>query len=283
MEIPATLYFSCWSLISITYLALGFKFLDEEKVRVFPPLPMFFFKRFLAISVVHSSAYRRDNEKQGTIIYCWISFAILYYPIHFHLPFGPYPFWPVFCFGVSAAIIIWWWLGLYRYGEPIDFLIRSMMLVIGDGKYFPACVLGIAAATAYATSGRNPDNRFGRPVLWSWNGNNVNSTVQFAVAMFGSILFQQYVKFTSFHHVVAFLFFVGAWIGCLALLMSPSALGIFDFLLSNVMVGCTVNEFGLRGATWFAYFATVILFFLHRKLEYQDDAILLGGLRILPT
>ncbi|KAK6137456.1 hypothetical protein DH2020_028813 [Rehmannia glutinosa] len=91
--------------------------------------------------------------------------------------------------------------------------------------------------------------------------------IEFAVGMVGTILFQNFFRLTSFDHVLAFLYLAVSWLGNLALFRASSDLGVFNFLLGNVIVGCTVSQFGLRGTTWIAYGASILLYGLRLKLE----------------
>lgn len=44
-------------------------------------------------------------------------------------------------------------------------------------------------------------------------------------------------------------------------------LGVFNFLVGNVVVGCTVSQFGLGGTTWYAYVAALVLYGLQLVVE----------------
>ncbi|GFP99294.1 hypothetical protein PHJA_002073500 [Phtheirospermum japonicum] len=91
--------------------------------------------------------------------------------------------------------------------------------------------------------------------------------IEFAVGMVGTILFQNFFRVTSFDHVLAFLYLAVSWLGNLALLQASGDFGFFNFLLGNVIVGCTVSQFGLRGTTWIVYGASILLYGLRLKLE----------------
>ncbi|KAK4477932.1 hypothetical protein RD792_017197 [Penstemon davidsonii] len=61
---------------------------------------------------------------------------------------------------------------------------------------------------------------------------------------------------------------VSAWLANIALLRpSCGDFGIFTFLLMNVIVGCSVSQFGINGTTWLAYGASVFLHGLRLILE----------------
>lgn len=91
--------------------------------------------------------------------------------------------------------------------------------------------------------------------------------IEFMIGMVGTILFQNFFRLTTFDHVLAFLFLAVAWLGNLALLRAAGDFGVLNFLLGNVVVGCTVSQFGLRGTTWVAYGASVVLYGLRLKLQ----------------
>ncbi|KZV16095.1 thioredoxin family protein [Dorcoceras hygrometricum] len=91
--------------------------------------------------------------------------------------------------------------------------------------------------------------------------------IEFAVGMVGTVLFQNFFKLTTFNHVVAFLYFAVVWLANLALLRPASDLGVFNFLLANVVVGCTVSEFGFQGTTLIANGASVLLYGLRVELQ----------------
>lgn len=91
--------------------------------------------------------------------------------------------------------------------------------------------------------------------------------IEFAVGMVGTILFQNFFKITTFNHVLAFLYFAVVWLANLALVRAASDLGVFNFLLANVVVGCTVSDFGFQGTTWIAYGASVLLYGLRVELQ----------------
>lgn len=90
--------------------------------------------------------------------------------------------------------------------------------------------------------------------------------IEFVVAMM-HYSFPEFFKLTSFNQVVAFLHLAVAWLANLALMQVSWDAGVFNFLLSNVVVGCTVSQFGLRGTSWLAYGASVLLYGLRIKVE----------------
>lgn len=105
---------------------------------------------------------------------------------------------------------------------------------------------------------------------------NHGRVTEFAIGMAGTIIFQNYFRLTSFDHVLAFLYLAVAWLANLAMLLCPCDLGIFNFILGNVIVGCTVSEFGLRATTWVVYGTCILLYKLRVMLEALS--IVDGGL-----
>ncbi|KAL8556838.1 hypothetical protein ACS0TY_004346 [Phlomoides rotata] len=91
--------------------------------------------------------------------------------------------------------------------------------------------------------------------------------VEYGIGMMGSVLFQYYFKLTSFKHVVPFLYLAVMWVANLTMLGVSSDLGVFNFVLGNVVLGSTVSQLGLRGTTWFAYGACLVLYGLRLKLQ----------------
>ncbi|XP_075516028.1 uncharacterized protein LOC142550869 [Primulina tabacum] len=103
--------------------------------------------------------------------------------------------------------------------------------------------------------------------VFNFNRSKVKKWVEFAFGMAGTILFQYFFRITSFHQVVTFLYLAVAWLAIIVLVSSSHDVGVFNSLLGNVLVGCTVSEYGLRGTTWIAYGAAVVLYGLKVKLE----------------
>ncbi|KAH6761112.1 hypothetical protein C2S52_008230 [Perilla frutescens var. hirtella] len=116
-----------------------------------------------------------------------------------------------------------------------------------------------------ATAAHDQDNRILSELkrIMEKNGN----VIEFSIGMAGTILFQYFFRLTSFDHVVAFLYFAVAWLANLAVLLCRRDFGVFNFFLSNVIVGCTVSEFGVGRTTWLAYAAALLLYILRVKLE----------------
>lgn len=268
MEIPALTYFSCWSLISITSLKLGFISLHKEASHI-SPLTIFLLKRFLAICVCHSSTYalvhRSDATPTNHLKLSVLGFSFLFYV---YISWGPMPLGLVLLYSSVVTTI----LGRGDTGLSIDFFIRSItfsLRVEGD-TFFPVFVLvtafftaGVAAIFDGIYSHREESNRSNR-------GENEKPSmkrrmVELTASVLASLAFHMVVRFESLSHVLAFLWFAVAWLGCIALTMAPCDLGVSHLLVCNVLVGC-VNRFGLSGPTWFAYAAAVVLFVLHSKL-----------------
>ncbi|KAL3635544.1 hypothetical protein CASFOL_020091 [Castilleja foliolosa] len=94
--------------------------------------------------------------------------------------------------------------------------------------------------------------------------------VVFGIGMVGTICFQSFFRLTTVDHVVAFLYLAVAWLGNLAMLQTKGGdLGVFDFLLGNAVVGCTVGQYGMRGTTWVAFGAACLLYGLRLGIEAE--------------
>lgn len=91
--------------------------------------------------------------------------------------------------------------------------------------------------------------------------------IEFAIGMVGALLFQNFFRLTSFNQVAAFLYLAVAWLAILVLLRASYDFGVLNFLLGNVVVGCTVSQLGLRSTTWLACAASLLLYGLRLKLE----------------
>lgn len=278
MEIPALLYFSCWSLISISFLGFGFKALDKQKSQI-SPLIIFLLKRFLAICVCHSSTYalvhRPDANNTSLINHLKISILGFSFPLYVYIMSGPVPLSLVLSYAFLVTAILLIFMRAQDFGLSVDFLVRSIIfsLRVQNDRFFAVFVLvtafftaGIAAifdglfSDQKGSNGTEPETRLVEKY------SKKRKIVEFGAPIVASIVFQVLVRFTSLSHVVAFLCFAVAWLGCLALTMARFDLGVFDLLVCNVLLGC-VNQFSLYGPTWFAYAASVVLFVLHSKVK----------------
>ncbi|PIN03731.1 hypothetical protein CDL12_23742 [Handroanthus impetiginosus] len=265
MEIPATLYFSCCSLITVTFLVIGFNSLDNQK-HEFSPLLVLLLKQFLAISVCHSSSYaliHRPGANTSLVNHFKVSILGFSLPLYVHIVSGHVPLIHLLSYAVLAICFFFFFTTPSSIGFYVDFLIRFVVFSFSfraqRDKFFPIVVLVASfftAAIAAIFDGLSSDPKDFK----------TSKKVKLGASILASIIFQILVKFTSFSHVVAFLCFCVVWLGCLAMVMPLSDLGVFDFLLHNVLIGC-VNAFGLYGPTFFAYCASVVLFVLHSKLE----------------
>ncbi|GER38875.1 oxygen-dependent choline dehydrogenase [Striga asiatica] len=107
----------------------------------------------------------------------------------------------------------------------------------------------------------------GSRALSAFMGRRVGKLVRFGVGMVGTVLFQNFFRLTTFGHVVAFLYLAVAWLANMACLGVAGDFGVLNFLIGNVIVGCTVNQFGLHGTTWVAYVASLVLYGVRLGLE----------------
>lgn len=99
------------------------------------------------------------------------------------------------------------------------------------------------------------------------NKSKVRQWVDFMVGTAVAIIFQNLFRITSFQQVVPFIYLAVAWLANTVLFWVSHDFGILDFLLGNVIVGCTASEDGLGGTTWVAYGVAVVLYGLRVKLE----------------
>ncbi|KAL3652669.1 hypothetical protein CASFOL_002350 [Castilleja foliolosa] len=94
----------------------------------------------------------------------------------------------------------------------------------------------------------------------------IGKVVGFAVGMAGSVLFQSFVGLTSLDHVVAFIYLEVMWVANVALLGICGDFGVLNFLIGNVILGCTASQFGLGCTTWLAYGSSLVLYGLRLYL-----------------
>ncbi|KAL3849607.1 hypothetical protein ACJIZ3_011489 [Penstemon smallii] len=271
MEIPTLLYFSFWSIVSIAFLGLGFMALDEQKTEV-SPIFMFLLKRVLAIFVCHSSTYalvHRPGANVTLLNHLKLSTLGFSFPLYVYFVLGAIPLKLILCYAFLVIVCLFLLTGSLDFALSIDFFVRAIIFSIGSkgDRFFPLFVLvsafitaGVAAVQDEISSGPEA------------NGEKVEKLprkkkiVEFAVFVVCSLVFQFFVRFTSFGMVLAFLCFAAAWLSCLAVVMPRRDFGVFDLLVYNVLI-CCVNQFGLSGPTLFAYVVFVILFILHSKLQ----------------
>ncbi|KAL0329793.1 UNVERIFIED_CONTAM: hypothetical protein Sradi_4966000 [Sesamum radiatum] len=234
--------------------------------------------------------FRLSEVKSAAYEWWWISghtfhdsqyFPWMCYPVSALMNFFIVPF--------GGCYLTW----KQKAGMGIHMALESSLYVISlnSTKFFPGLVILISLFTSAlwaALSGLDPlscvsgdlfsgDVRFQN--LLSLAGKRLSATfqvltekktgkfIEFAVGMVGTVLFQNFFKLMSFSQVEAFLYLAVGWVANLALLGVSCDFGVFHFLLGNVIVGCTVSQFGLRGTTWLMYGASLLLFGLRLKLE----------------
>ncbi|KAL9171337.1 hypothetical protein ABFS82_04G202800 [Erythranthe guttata] len=284
MEIPALVYFSCWSIITATFLSLGFKSLNHhEQINNnkphFSPLLIFLLQRFLTTSVCHSSTYSLVHRPHHSIITSLtthlkltvIGFSLPSYlyvvsgrPIQLHLILA-YAF-------VIITIFHFFFIGDGKevdFGLYVDFLVRLTVFSLTLDKrdrFFPVFVAGVSFLTAGLSAAMfDVDNRE-TAVVGSTEMERRMRFVGIGFSILAGVAFQVFLRIKLFGDVVGFLCFGVAWLGCVAMVMPCRDFGVLDWFVCNVLVGC-VNEFGLYGPTWFAYAASVVLFVLHPKVR----------------
>ncbi|XP_011080963.1 uncharacterized protein LOC105164097 [Sesamum indicum] len=259
MEIPRWSYFLFWATIGVVFSRLGFNALDKTELsNAVPPPVLSFFKHSLAISTAYSSIHAflfsppRKPINKWILLYAVIIWIVIYYPVSTQE--GP---------DHKTALIA-------------HLAVGSSMLLVGDRKKFlPCAVSSIALLISVPCLAMSENETFHKLMRLVARANTVvlslkeksGKLTEFAVGMVGTILFQNFFRLTSFNHVVAFLYFAVGWLANLALLRPSDDLGIFNFLLSNVVVGCTVSQFGLRPTTWLVYGGSILLFGLRLKIQ----------------
>lgn len=272
MEIPALFYFSFWSIISIASLKLGFIALERESSTI-SPLVIFLIKRFLAVCVCHSSTYALVHRfgANNTSLLNHFKLSTLGFSFLFFV--WPLPLKFVLCYAFVFMASVSALAPTVETGLCLDFVVRSVVfsLEVRDDPLFPFFVLVAAFFTAGLAgifegfySGSNWSDRETGPV-------EVYSTrrkiAQFIGTTLAAVAFQMSVKFESPSHVLAFLWFLVAGLGCTALTMGRFELGLFDRMVCSVLLSCT-NRFGLSfGPTWLAFGVSTVLFVLHPKVK----------------
>ncbi|KAL1557679.1 hypothetical protein AAHA92_08230 [Salvia divinorum] len=290
MEISALLYFSCWSLITITSLKLGFQSLVIESPTI-SPLIIFSLKRILAVRVCHSSTYalvhRRGASNASLFDHLKLSllgFAFLFYVSIFLRPI-PLPLVLSYSFVVAVAISL---ATTVDAGLLVDFIVRSVTFSLdaGNDSFFTPFVLVVAFFTsgmsALIHDGFSSGSGYGSdrtgPEIGPVEASKKMKAFKFIASMSVPFAFQLLVRLESFDHVLTFLWFAVAWFGCIVLTMGRSELGIFYSLICTVVAGCTM-QFGISGPTWLVNAASVVLLALHdilmtARFLHGRDAVL---------
>lgn len=288
MEIPAWSYFFFWAAIGVVFSRLGFNALDKTDLsNSISPLILSLFKHSLAISASYSPIHAfLFSQPLKPVSKCTILFTIIIW-ITIYYPGGSLPLWYFLMFTfynfINFCLVLCEpSLPSSRIGSEsktafiVHLAVGSSMVLVGNQKNFFRCAVpSIALLISASCLATSENETFGKLVSLAARANGVLSRlkerngefIEFAVGMVGTILFQNFFKLTSFNHVVAFLYFAVAWVANLALVRPSDDLGIFGFLLSNVIVGCTVSQFGLRGTTWLVYGASLLLFGLRLKIQ----------------
>lgn len=269
MEIPALLYFSFWSLISMASLKLGFITLERENSTI-APFIVFLIKRSLAVFVCHSSTYalvHRFGANNASLLNHF-KLSILGFPFLFYV--CPLPLRFVLCYACAFVTVVSLLIPTLETGSCIDFVVRSIVfsLEVGNDASFPIFVLvaafftaGLAGISGGVDSGSNQEIK---PVeVCSKN----SKTLRFIATTVAGLVLQMLVRFESLGHMSAFLWFLVAWLGCAALTMDRFDLGLFDLMVNHLLIGCTIR-FGISfGPTWLAFGVSVLLFMLHPKVR----------------
>ncbi|XP_020550100.1 uncharacterized protein LOC110012115 [Sesamum indicum] len=288
MEIPAWAYYFIWATIGVVSSRLGFNALDKiDLSNSISPLVLSIFKHSLAVSACYSSIHPfLFSPPLKPISKCVILFTIIiwitiYYPgaslpLWYFLMFTWYNF-ICFCFAMFDPRLPSTLIGSgCKSAFIVHLVVGSSMVLVGDQKKFFRCsVPSIVLLLSFSCLATSESETFHKLLSLATRASGILSRlkernrefIEFAVGMVGTILFQNFFKLTSFNHVVAFLYFTVTWLANLALVRPSDDHGIFGFLLTNVIVGCTVSQFGLRGTTWLVYGASLLLFGLRVKIQ----------------
>ncbi|KAK4435326.1 hypothetical protein Salat_0696000 [Sesamum alatum] len=232
----------------------------------FPELSSFAdrFALFLVYTFFHSE------------LFPWMCFPVSTFINFFLIPYGGYYLTREQKSGIRIHMAVESSLYLVR-GNSTKFFPVMVLLTSLITSAFWAALSGLDPITILSGDSLSGDVRFQN--LLSLAGKKLTDTfrvlkekktgkfIEFAVGIGGTVLFQNFFRLTSSSQVEAFLYLAVAWVANLTLLGVSCDFGVFNFLLGNVIVGCTVSEFGLRGTTWFAYGASLLLFGLRLKLE----------------
>ncbi|KAG6384562.1 hypothetical protein SASPL_155620 [Salvia splendens] len=271
MEISASLYFSCWSLITITSLKLGFQSLELQSSTI-SQLIIFSLKRILAVRVCHSSTYalvHRHGANNASLFdhlrLSVLGFSFLFYASIF---LRPIPLTLVLSYAFAVTIIISL-VTATETGLLIDFIVRSVLappLIHDDFS---------SGSGPTGSDQTGPGGREIGPV----EASKKMKVFKFIASTFVVFAFQLLARLESLDHVLTFLWLAVAWLGCDALTMSRFESGIFYSLICTVVAGCTVR-FGLTGSTCLVNVASVILLALHDilltvRFLHGRDAVLL--------
>ncbi|GER38876.1 O-Glycosyl hydrolases family 17 protein [Striga asiatica] len=304
MEIPAWWYLCFWPLISITFLQLGLDSLDRTDLSdsVHPAI-MSLLKYSLATFISCSSTSALVLAARLYIPvdhrYLW-TFTLPFCLIPYLYNPADYPVIIAFLYALALYTTLFLVppLGFY---PPLTKLLASwysmlVCIMFSSYKLYP-CYLYLffilnfllnSAADCYLTAngsinmGIHMTTAFYPPVVMilshyagalrlepftAFMRRRVGRLARFGVGMVGTILFQNFFRLTTFGHVVAFLYLAVAWVANLACVGVRDDFGVLNFLIGNVIVGCTVNQFGLHGTTWVAYGASLVLYGVRLGLE----------------
>ncbi|KAL7115911.1 hypothetical protein ACP275_04G210400 [Erythranthe tilingii] len=280
MEIPALLYFSCWSIITATFLSLGFKSLNHhEQINNkphFSPLVIFLLQRFLTTSVCHSSTYALVHRPHSikTSLTSHLKLTLIGFSLPSYLYFisgRPIQLHLILAYAFLLITIHFFFIGEEEvdFGLYVDFLVRLTVFSLTLDKrdrFFPVFVAAVSLFTAGLSAAMfDVDNRE-TAVGGSTEMEKRMKYVGIGCSILAGVVFQVFLRIKLFGDVVGFLCLGVAWVGCVAMVMPCRDFGVLDWFVGNVLVGC-VNEFGLYGPTWFAYAASVVLFVLHPKVR----------------
>ncbi|KAG6414805.1 hypothetical protein SASPL_122179 [Salvia splendens] len=153
MEISALLYFSCWSLITITSLKLGFQSLEIQSSTI-SPLIIFSLRRILAVRVCHSSTYAlvHRHGANNSSLFDHLRLSVLGFSFLFYIStfLRPIPLTFVLSYAFVFAIIIISLVTTVETGLLVDFIVRSVTFSLNaqNDAFFTPFVLVVAFFTS---------------------------------------------------------------------------------------------------------------------------------------
>lgn len=297
MEISEGKFYMFWAVMSVIFLKLGFDAIDNSELsNSVPLLAMFLFKHSLAIVTCYSIvvAYFSPSQIYRSVNIFLISFtlgvlffvcifggsgACCFFPMYAVTTLYN-PFLIVYDSGDFASETSYKWELVVYAGYTVSATIFACLSAFDPTNYdsLGYCVYAFSlyASCLYqfeekrrgeSLPSTDPEHDQNLTISNGTNSNIMKKSLEFAIGLLGTVVFQNFFRLNSFKQVVAFLYLAVAWLANITVLSPSRDLGVFNFLLGNAIVGCSVSEFGLRGKTWIAYAASVFLYCLRLKLQ----------------
>lgn len=285
MEIPAKYFFWIWGVISFTFLKFGLDAIKKTKLSIsVSPVVMSLFEFSLIVASGYSFTYAvtfhprvKISIDKHVIVFMILLNTLVSIAYLNLLIFAVNGFSALFFFFFEShftidaiiaikIIVLALVFIIVFFADKLMFAAGVMLMILSlVSPYWKEDARDKWLQCQYLlpVSVTDPTAR----IIFIFSKSKVQRWVEFVVGMLGSIVFQNFFRITSFHEVAAFLFFAVSWLANTVLVLVSHDLGVLNFLLGNVIIGCTVSEYGLRGASWIAYGAAVVLYGLRVKLE----------------